>query len=248
MSLVALESSGEIIVARLHNGVTNTLSPDLVEELAAVVGTVRKDHGALLLAGGEKFFSIGLDLPCLVRLSRAEVGGFFELLDRVVIDLLTLPVPTACAARGHSIGGGLILMLPCDHRVAADEKASVGLPEIQLGLPVPYVADMLIRLVAGDGAASDMIFTGEAVGSVMAKESGVVSQVFPKDEVEEKAREWLSRASKLSPRAFSVGKTQRAEVVLDRYGRNRRAMLERFLDCWFSQATQELLRARADKL
>ena len=45
------------------------------------------------------------------------------------------PCPTVAAIHGFALGGGLELALACRYRIAADDdKASLGLPEVQLGI------------------------------------------------------------------------------------------------------------------
>ncbi|MBW2141335.1 MAG: hypothetical protein JRG97_09730 [Deltaproteobacteria bacterium] len=68
MPKVTLEQKETLAVLRLTNGVTNPISPELVEELLKAVRQVKEENLGLVLAGGTKFFSIGLDLPILLAL------------------------------------------------------------------------------------------------------------------------------------------------------------------------------------
>ncbi|MFH2057592.1 MAG: enoyl-CoA hydratase-related protein [Pseudomonadota bacterium] len=71
---------------------------------------------------------------------------FFQRFNQLTLDLYTLPLPTACAISGHAIGGRNILALTGDYRFMAEGKKRIGLNEIQLGVPVPYLADLILRL------------------------------------------------------------------------------------------------------
>jgi len=68
MPKIMIESHEEIAILRLSNGVTNAISPDLIDDLSEKLITVEKDFRGVILAGGEKFFCIGLDLPALLML------------------------------------------------------------------------------------------------------------------------------------------------------------------------------------
>ena len=119
----------------------------------------------MVLAGGEKFFSIGFDIPTLLELDRPSMTEFFHKFNQVVFNILTLPLPTAAAVKAHAVAGGAIMMLTCDYRFAATGRVLIGLNGIKLGVPIPYLPDMILRQIAGDQVASDMLYLGEFVKS-----------------------------------------------------------------------------------
>ncbi len=247
MSLVTVESKEDLAIVRLQNGVTNAISPDLAEELSRVIAQVKKDKAGMVLAGGEKFFSMGFDLPKLLLLDRSGMTEFFYVFNQVVFDILTLPVPTVAAIKAHAIAGGTILLLACDYRVAASGKVLIGLNEIKLGVPVPYLADLILRRIAGDVFASEMIYRGEFVDSSDAHKKGVVNSIFPKPNVEKKALEIVASLAKLPTKAFQASKANRVEAIRSSYEKNFRAKNEEFLERWFSPETQALLTEAAKK-
>jgi enoyl-CoA hydratase len=56
----------------------------------------------------------------------------------MVARLLKIPVPVVAAVNGHALGGGFVLMLGCDYRLAADNPQSkLGMTEAQAGIPFP---------------------------------------------------------------------------------------------------------------
>ena len=153
---------GQVAVLTLKNGVTNALSPELVGECLTALYQIKKEAAGLVLCGGTKFLSIGLDLPSLLPLNRSRMSGFWMNFNQLVFDLYTLPFATVCALEGHAVAGGNILALTCDLRLAVqDDGKKIGLNEIKLGVPVPYLADMMLRQIVGDRAASKMILGGE---------------------------------------------------------------------------------------
>ena len=103
----------------------------------------------MLLCGGNKFFSIGLDLPALLKLDRPAMHHFLEDFNDLCLALFTAAFPTACALAGHAVAGGNILALTCNYRYAISGK-KIGLNELKLGVPVPYLADMILRHTIGN--------------------------------------------------------------------------------------------------
>ena len=106
MPKVSLEAHEDIALLRLNNGVTNAISPELVDDLTDAVKRIKNESKGMVLAGGNKFFCIGLDLPTLLRLDRPDMVEFYRRFNQAVLDLYTLPIPTACAIDGHATAGG----------------------------------------------------------------------------------------------------------------------------------------------
>jgi enoyl-CoA hydratase/carnithine racemase len=247
MALIIIESQDKIAMLRLNNGVTNPLSPELIDELSQAIPKIKTECKGLVLAGGEKFFSIGFDLPKLLMLNRVGMRSFFYKFNQTLLDLFTLPIPTVCAIKGHAVGGGKTLLLTCDYRFASEGRTLIGLNEIKLGVPTPYLPDLILRQIAGDLAASDMLYRGEFIESLDAMKKGIIHEVLPKGEVEKKALERVTELSNLPLNAYAATKTNRVEVIRARYEANFRAKNEEFLDFWFSSQTQVLLNEGAKK-
>lgn len=247
MALVALEHHNKMAILRLNHGVTNAVSPALAMELSDLLRRVRSEYDGLLLAGGEKFFCIGFDVPKLLELDRSGMTELFHRYNQILLDLFTMPKPTACAVKGHCLGAGETFLLACDYRYGAAGKTLFGLNEIKLGLPVPYLPDMLLREIVGDRIASDMLYTGDFIGAIDAERVGILHEVLSKETVEGRALEKLSELCKHPSRAFAAVKANRVEVIRSRYENKYEAKMEELLDCWYAETTQELLSEAAKK-
>ena len=247
MTKVLIEDHDSLAIIRLNNGVTNAISPALVEDLLVSVKQVEgKFHGAVL-AGGDKFFSIGFDLPELLKLDREGVTRFFYNFNLAAFDLFTIPLPTVCAIAGHATAGGNILALTCDYRFAPEGKKLIGLNEVKLGVPVPYLADLILRKIVGDRAATEMLYGGELMPFSEAEKIGLVDEVLPQDKVEDRALEKVAELAALPRPAFEAIKATRVEAIRILYEENYKPKHETFLDCWFTEQTQELLAEAAKK-
>ena len=141
MSKVIIEVHDAVAVLRLKNGVTNAISPELVDDLLATMKQMKIEFNGMVLAGGDKFFCIGFDLPKLLQLDRPEMTEFYVRFNQAVLDLYTLPMPTACAIDGHATAGGAIFALSADFRFVSSGRRLIGVNEVKIGLPVPHLAD-----------------------------------------------------------------------------------------------------------
>lgn len=247
MPKVTVTMQGETAVLRLDNGVTNAISSELVDDLACALTQLHDNVGGLVLAGNEKFFSIGFNLPELVQLDYAGVVDFFTRFDQLTLDLYTLSMPTACAMTGHAVAGGNVLALTCDFRFAAEGKKLIGLNEATIGLPVPYLPDLILRQVVGDRTATEMMYHGQFLSSSKAAETGLVDAVLPLAEVEEHAVARINTLAALPRTAFTIIKENRTEAVRRSYELYNRAKLVKMLECWFEDSVQNLLKDAAQK-
>lgn len=247
MSKVTVESRGKVAILRLNNNITNAISPDLLDDFSKALCEVENKFEGMILAGGTKFFCIGLDLPELLKLDRTRMTDFFYKFNEIALNLFTLPLPTVCVISGHAIAGGNILALTCDYRFATSGKKLIGLNEIKLGVPVPYLADLMLRQIIGHRSADEMLYRGEFMTTFDAKHIGLIDEVFSEQELEGKAVERVSEMIALPRDAFAAIKTNRVETIREKYERNHKSKNEIFLNCWFSEPVQELLAEASQK-
>ncbi len=247
MKNITIEPKENIAILRLARGVTNAINPALVAECTEALQQIQQQYQGMVLTGGVKFLSIGLDLPALLPFDRTEMIAFWRQFDRMLLKLYTLPMPTACAVSGHATAGGTILAISCDFRYIAPGKRLMGLNEIKIGVPVPYLADLILRQVVGDRVATEMTYTGEFVDPEQAAARGLVDGIFAETEVETKAVEKVVAIAARVKEAFVFIKQSRVEEIEHRFEQYAESRLDRFLDCWFQPDVQELLHRAADK-
>src|SRR5690606_16693303 len=150
-TLIDIHRHGAIVELRLARPPVNALDPALCAALTAAVGAAVEGgaHG-IVLSGGEKVFSAGLDVPYLLGLeTRDGVGAAWTCFLDAARALAASPVPVAAAITGHSPAGGCVLALCCDYRVMADGPFRIGLNETQVGLVAPDGIQHLMRRVVG---------------------------------------------------------------------------------------------------
>ena len=238
MQTVTKEFHDHLAILRLNSGLTNPINSKLVDELSQSLHEIKGTARGMVLCGGDQFFSVGFDLPELLKFDRPAMGNFLEKFNCLCLELFTTPFPTVCALSGHAVAGGNILALTCDYRYATSEEKKIGLNELKLGVPVPYLADMMLRHTIGNRYASHMMYSGEFMPFSDAKSIGLIDVICPPDELEEFTIERLFQISNFQNQAFSAVKANKVEEIKRTYEKNYKSKNEIFLDCWFSNPVQ----------
>ena len=248
--LVQLEHHQQIAIIRLSRSIPNPINLDLVVELSQAIKGVQQDvstRGLVLASANDKFFSIGFDIPELFNLEEAEFATFFQSFNRLCLDLYALPKPTAAAITGHATAGGCILALCCDYRYIAQGHKLVGLNEIQLGVPVPYPADCILRDLVRQHTAQEMLETGAFYEPEAASGLGFVDAVLPLQEVLPEALRKVREIGTFPMRAFAAIKRNRTEPVIKQIVERLDEKDQEFVACWYSVEARQRLKEALSK-
>jgi enoyl-CoA hydratase/carnithine racemase len=248
--MISLDRDGQIATLTLNRGVTNALNLEFINEFASLIQEIKADEtirGLLLESSNDKFFCIGLDLPQLISLSRSEFTGFYRSFNRICLELYAMPKPTIAVITGHAIAGGCILALLCDYRYIAEGRKLMGLNEIQLGVPVPFIADCILRDLVGVRYSREIMETGDFYPPDQTLQMGMVDKVLPLEEVRSTAREKIDLLSEMPSQAFAMIKTNRVEGVVQQVTKKNAAKDAAFIDRWYADDTRRLLHEAVSK-
>ncbi len=181
----------------------NALSADVRREFVEILEDLsdNDDVRVVIVTGaGDKAFVAGADIGEFEGRSGVDQFhvtksfGIFEAPDK-------FPKPIIAAVNGFALGGGCELAMACDIRIASD-KAKLGQPEVNLGiLPGGGGTQRLPRLV-GLGNAFKLLYTGQMVKADEALRIGLVDEVVPHDQLQQRARELAAEIAKKSPVAL----------------------------------------------
>ena len=204
-------------------------------------------YNLVLTSVSDKFFSIGFDIPALYDLPTKEFTTIYRAFNQLCLDLYTFPKPTVAGIKGHAIAGGTILALCCDYRFIAVGHKLMGLNEIRLGVPVPYLADLILQQVVGSRIARQVVESGELYPAVELADLGLVDGVLLLDQVLPRAIEKANFLGALPQDAFALIKNNRVEGVVRNFNQYRQEKEKQFIDSWYSPAARELLKAAMDR-
>ena len=247
--MIQIIQHGAIHEIKLARPPVNALDFDLLDALVnAVQAAPANGARGLILSGGEKVFSGGLDVPYLMSLDKEGLLRCWSRFFDAARALANSPVPVAAAIAGHNPAGGCVLALCCDYRVMARGPFRIGLNETQVGLAVPEAIQYLMRRVVGAQRAERLIVAGAMIESALAHEIGLVDVLSDQADVVETAKVWLDATLALpSTPMLATRKIARADVVHALHA-FADADLERFVEGWYSADTQTALQALMSKL
>jgi enoyl-CoA hydratase/carnithine racemase len=250
MNKISIEYQDQVAILKLDQGPTNPLNLTIVRELAELLSSIKVNsdvRSLVLTSASDKFFSIGFDIPTLYDLPIEELTVTYRAFNQLCQDLYTFPKPTVAAMKGHAIAGGTILALCCDYRFIAVGHKLMGLNEIKLGVPVPYLADLILRQVVGTNAAREIVESGELYPPNQLAEFGLVDGVHMLDHVLPEAIEVANSLGTHPPEAYKLIKNNRVETVVQQFKQHREVKEKQFIDCWYSPAARERLKEVIEK-
>ena len=246
-----LEESHEagILTLRLARPPVNALNGALLGRLqAAIEAAPGQGVRGLLLTGSRGRFSAGLDVPELLALDRAGIAAFWRSFLHCLESMAASPLPIVAAINGHSPAGGAVLALYCDHRVMARGDFRIGLNEVQVGLyPGPTIYRVLERIVGARHAAA-LLPAGALLSPEEAAAVGFVDELAGPEEVELRARAWLTRVMALPPLAYASTRALARRDLIELMAALTERDFELMTDSWFRDETQATLRALVARL
>jgi len=194
METVRLARHGEIAIATIDNPPVNALGQALRADLARAIAEAGSDPAiaAIVIAAAGRAFIAGADIS---EFGKPPLAPYLpDVLDAIE----ACPKPVVAAIQGAALGGGLEVALACHGRVAAP-TASLGLPEVKLGLiPGAGGTQRLPRLI-GAAKAFPMMLSGEPVNAGKALELGLVDAVTGDDLVAAAVAQARALASRGAP-------------------------------------------------
>ncbi|MCE8042362.1 hypothetical protein HOP60_09365 [Halomonas daqingensis] len=154
----------------------------------------------VITASGFRAFCVGADLKERNRLDENGVRRQHALFRLFLTIRQNLDVPVIAAVQGVALGGGTEIALASDIVLAAD-SAEFGLPEIGLGIMPGLGGTQFLPRITGRSRALEMMLTGERINAEEALECGIVSRIFPREELLSRALESAEQIAGMPPLA-----------------------------------------------
>jgi 3-hydroxyacyl-CoA dehydrogenase/enoyl-CoA hydratase/3-hydroxybutyryl-CoA epimerase/enoyl-CoA isomerase len=147
------------------------------------------DAKAVIVTSGKPVFIVGADITeflATFKLPTEELVGWIKKSTDIFDRLEDLNMPTVAAINGFALGGGCEVIMACDYRVA-DTSASIGLPEVKLGLIPGFGGTVRLPRLIGADNAIEWLTTGKAHKPAQALAANLVDSVVAPETLKDAA-------------------------------------------------------------
>lgn len=184
----------------------NALNRDLTVALEQALERVAAmtDVRVLLVAGRGRAFCAGNDIREMDTFTGEDAETLAARHAALMDRFATLPQVTLAAIDGHALGGGLMLAVAQDLRIASD-RARFGLPEVTLGFNPSYGIARLIDVLGG-AHARDLLLTGRTIDAAEAATMGLATRVVPPKDLDQALDALVHQVTAKGPIALRFAK------------------------------------------
>lgn len=157
----------------------NAVDLEFTEALIARLETLKAFSGitAAIVTGAGRAFCAGVNFKVVPGYDAEAKRAMVNNINRMASMLYALPFPVVAAVNGPAIGGGMVLALACDFRVAARETAQFALAEVTANIPYPAVPLIVLEDSLDPSVRRDLMLTGRILNAEGARTLCVVDHV-----------------------------------------------------------------------
>ena len=177
-----------------------------LKTITAFLSTNSEVWVVLLQANGDSF-SAGVDVSLIgdmIGQDEQQYAANLRASQEILDAFEALEKPVIAALHGYVIGGGMILALCCDFRIAADNTI-FGLPEVKRSIGVIMGTQRITRTI-GIAHTKELVMLGNNIDAERAYQMGLVNQVVPVATLKEKAEAYATQFLGLPPLAVGLCK------------------------------------------
>ncbi len=179
-------------------GSVNKFDQATFEEYRAAVAAINNcaDAKGVLVTSGKSAFIVGADITEFLETFKEPEEAlvpWVKAASDVFDSFEDIQLPTVAAINGFALGGGCEMTLVCDYRVA-DTTASIGLPEVKLGLMPGFGGTVRLPRLIGADNAIEWMSTGKAHKAAAAMAVGAVDAVVAPEHLRDAAVSMLKQA------------------------------------------------------
>lgn len=201
-----IERSGKVVTITINRPPVNAITLAVYEAIAEtfeVLGQAPDDVNCAIFTGrGERAFCAGLDLNEFLAAKVEDDAHRAQIVRRTFEAVRNCAIPVIAAVNGPALGAGCVLTSVCDIRIAS-EKASFGLPEINVGRCGGTAH--LGRLIP-QGALRKMFFTGKPISAAEAFRIGLADEVVAPEALQQRAFALAEEIASKAPLGLRLGK------------------------------------------
>ncbi|MFK7898143.1 MAG: enoyl-CoA hydratase/isomerase family protein [Myxococcota bacterium] len=203
---IRVERDGGILTLTNADAPINRMTLAFMDQLEDLIAAAAEDASIrviVLTAEGETNFSVGMDLKQLASVKPENQDALFDQRLRVESMIENLEKPVIVTLFGYCLGGGLELPLACHFRLAAEEGAKIGLPEMDLGAVPAWGGTARLTRCVGRDQALNMILRAKMIDGPEAYRIGLVQEVHPLAELKNAAHALAQELERMPPIAVA---------------------------------------------
>ena len=185
----------------------NALNSEVITELEEKIAEIENNSelSVLIMTGAGRSFVAGADIAEQKPLDLTGGRRWGQRGSALMRRIEKLEIPTIAAVNGFALGGGCELAMSCDI-ILASEKAKFGQPEVGLGITPGFSGTQRLPRRVGIAKAKELIFSGKMIKADEAKSIGLVNEVYPAEQLIDKAVEMAESFAKNAPIAVRYAK------------------------------------------
>jgi enoyl-CoA hydratase len=245
IGVIEVQSRGAVRVLTFSSGRVNALDVELLAELTtALRGQQQPPAGALVVTGGGRAFSAGVDLARVIDGGAGYTDRLIPALSEAFEALFCYPAPTVAAINGAAIAGGCVLACACDRRLISAD-AQIGASEVRVGVPFPVAALEIMRNACGH-RAEETLLGGRLYRGAESVALGLTHQVVDEDLLEAAIGE-ASDLSDVPAEAYRQTKAQLRALALARI-RDAGDVDREVARLWAADETRQRLAGQLERL
>ena len=197
---------------------------------------------------GDRAFVSGADISEFEqrRSSPESIAKFDAAGARMAASFAEFPKPIVAMIRGFAMGGGLMMAMRADIRIAA-EDSQFGIPAARLGLGYGYQGVENLVALVGPAYASDILLTGGRFDAPTALRMGLVNRVVAVEDLEAETRAVAGAIAENAPLTIAALRASISEALKDPARRDTDAIAEMVAACFASGDYIEGRRAFMEK-
>jgi 3,2-trans-enoyl-CoA isomerase len=225
---IKVHQKGNYAMFVLNRAPVNSLDLEMYDEMTMALSSLETDpniRGIIIHSGiAKQLFSAGNDVNelCVPRSSLDRYTRFWKVSNTFFSRLLVTPLVTIAAIKGYCPAGGCMLSMCCDYRVMTSD-GKIGLNEVQLGIPVPFIWTKVMQYTIGTGRTDKLVQFALMPNATQALEMGLVDELAgDEQELLQKAHSTMQNLIKVSKEARTATKLLLRSTLANELGNAER--------------------------
>jgi enoyl-CoA hydratase/carnithine racemase len=211
---VLYEKTENIVVLTMNRPENRNANstPEMIDSFCDAINRINLDYeiGAVIITGKGSTYSSGGETTLMQQfatMNPLDVRNYYIHygIQKLTRAMYSLEVPAIAAVNGPAYGSGCGSAAMCDIRFAS-ETAVFAVNFSHLGMLAGDGGSYFLNQIVGPEKAAEMIYTGDPIDAQEALRCGLVSRVFPQDQLMDEAMKMARRIASNPPKGLRMAK------------------------------------------